>query len=120
MTKEHSRDTETNVAPRADRFWKRIEKTESCWFFRGCVTKDGYGKFLERKGKTQVAHRAAWELTNGPIPPKHHINHYCSERTCVRPEHLFCAPAYAHGNRVKRRAFSDLAPSPDSSSPTES
>lgn len=77
--------------PVEDRFWSKVEKTETCWLFRGCrQTKIGldYGGFAY-KGQTRVAHRVAWELSNGEIPGKLFVLHKCDVPRCVRPDHLY-------------------------------
>ena len=43
---------------------------------------------LGRPGPT-CAHRVAWMLTNGAIPPGLHVLHRCDNPPCVRPDHLF-------------------------------
>lgn len=71
-------------------FWPKVEKTDSCWLWRGEITKDGYGRTGAKKdGSTRGAHRIAWELTNGPIPDGLFVLHKCDNPPCVRPEHLF-------------------------------
>jgi hypothetical protein len=36
-----------------------------------------------------LAHRAAWEVTFGPIPDGLFVCHSCDTPACVRPDHLF-------------------------------
>lgn len=73
------------------RFWASIHKTDTCWLWIGYVTKEGYGLFWN--GTQQVlAHRFAYELLVGPIPKGLEIDHVrawgCTNRHCVRPDHL--------------------------------
>lgn len=68
----------------ADRFWARVEKTETCWLWSGGRDPDGYGEFNGTR-----AHRASWELHNGPIPNGLWVLHHCDNPPCVRPDHLF-------------------------------
>jgi len=73
--------------PLADRFWLKVEKTETCWLWRGAITKFGYGQTSDR-GRSIPAHRAAYELEVAPIPEGLHLDHLCRVRNCVRPDHL--------------------------------
>lgn len=51
------------------------------------ITTNGYSRL--RFGKTHVqAHRWVWELLNGKIPDGLVIDHLCSNRACVAPDHL--------------------------------
>ena len=58
-----------------------------CWRWAGSLSSGGYGKFGLRY-QTRSAHRVAYEIENGPIPPGLFIHHVCGVRLCVRPSHL--------------------------------
>lgn len=69
----------------AERFWQRVDKTETCWLYRGPGRGKGYGGF----GRGRLAHRYSWELHFGTIPKWLEVLHHCDVRRCVRPDHLF-------------------------------
>lgn len=60
----------------------------------GCIEWSGgrnaynYGRFW-MNGKLIGAHRAAWIIANGSIPPGMHVLHKCDNPPCVNVEHLF-------------------------------
>jgi hypothetical protein len=79
-----------------DRFWLLVEvRGESdCWEWTGAksVVYPGfaYGSFpTGRRGGHCYAHRHAWLLSNGPIPPGMSICHHCDNPPCCNPAHLF-------------------------------
>lgn len=72
--------------PWPDRFWAYVDKTDDCWVWTGYKLR-GYGQ-LQVKGKTQKAHRVAYELEVGLIPDGLVLDHLCRNRACVRPTHL--------------------------------
>lgn len=74
-------------------FWKRVDFTASCWFWRGPVSQGrGYGlfgfKLSDRTIKRVLAHRFAYELCVGVIPDGMTLDHLCRVRHCVNPDHL--------------------------------
>lgn len=69
---------------------RTIPVTESgCWLWTGHLSDWGYGTLHVGNGKEVKAHRLAWELAYGPIPPKMHVCHRCDVTSCVNPAHLF-------------------------------
>lgn len=64
----------------------RIAET-GCWAWIRSLNHGGYGSFTWL-GKRMGAHRAAYELLIGPIPPGLDLDHLCRNRACVNPAHL--------------------------------
>ena len=77
--------------------WSRIDKTDSCWLWRG-PTRSGYGR-VKLNGATRTAHRVVYELLVGPIPDGLQLDHLCRVRNCVNPEHL--DPVSARENTLR-------------------
>ena len=69
-----------------DRFWEKVNKTDTCWLWTAYVDPEGYGRF--KYGLHQNAHRVAYEWIIGPIPPGLQIDHLCRVRNCVNPSHM--------------------------------
>lgn len=72
------------------RFWKKVEKgaPEACWNWNACVNKLGYGS-LHLEGKTRLAHRIAFFITNGPFDDTLKVCHTCDNPPCCNPAHLW-------------------------------
>lgn len=70
-----------------ERFWGKVDKTETCWLWTGYSTKNGYGSF-NMNGQTQLSHRVSWKLSGNTIPDGHVLRHKCRNRHCCNPEHL--------------------------------
>ena len=74
-------------APISARFWAKVDKTETCWLWTGGQSA-GYGRFGFKGRPNLGAHRFAYELLVGPIPPGLDLDHLCRVRNCVNPDHL--------------------------------
>jgi len=75
------------------RFWSRVQKTESCWIWRGAIGSHGYGNFAvsakREDPQFMLAHRYAYQLLRGPIPEEKQLDHVvCNTPSCVNPWHL--------------------------------
>jgi hypothetical protein len=56
--------------------------------YEGPFFPGGYGMF-NVGGRQLRAHRVAWELVNGPIPPGMDLCHRCDNPPCCNVDHLF-------------------------------
>lgn len=72
--------------PAKKTFWERVEKTDSCWLWKG-ARRLGYGRLLIQ-GRTRSAHIVAYEEAYGPVPTGLKVMHRCDNPPCVRPDHL--------------------------------
>lgn len=77
--------------PVEERFWSKVEKRgpNECWLWKASCQPYGYGQTRDGKQQPITAHRLAWILTFGAIPPdKPFILHRCDNPPCVNPAHL--------------------------------
>jgi len=68
-------------------FWKRVNKTDTCWLWTGGKCSNGYG-MVHRAHKVLRAHRVAYVLSGGTIPEETELDHLCRVILCVNPGHL--------------------------------
>lgn len=61
------------------RFWQKVDKTETCWLWTGHISRTGYGYALGG-----LAHH----FLVGKPPEGFEWDHLCFVRNCVRPDHL--------------------------------
>ena len=73
-----------------DHFMSKVEKTDSCWLWKGTIDRKGYGQYtIPRSGGKKVgAHRYAYQIFKGMIPQGREPDHLCRVRHCCNPEHL--------------------------------
>lgn len=68
---------------------RTVVMESGCHEYNGSRTPQGYGQVYREKGKRPYhAHRLAWELAHGPIPPRMEVLHACDNPPCVNPAHL--------------------------------
>lgn len=73
----------------AARFWPYVDRSagpEGCWLWTRWCDDDGYGIVCIGPRRLR-AHRVAWSLTQGPIPPDKLVLHNCDNPPCCNPFH---------------------------------
>jgi len=80
---------------RAAQFWALVDSSagpEACWPWLGAVPerygKPAYGSVMLHNVR-MGAHRAAWLLTQGPVPDGMFVCHSCDNPPCCNPAHLW-------------------------------
>ena len=74
------------------RFWNKVNKTDTCWLWTASRRNKGYGAFgYTRDGVTvqDRAHRFSYRIHKGEIPDGMFVLHTCDTPACVNPDHLF-------------------------------
>jgi hypothetical protein len=74
--------------PLAERFWPKVEKTETCWLWTASLDGTGYGKIADERGRLIGAHIVSYLMSKGPVPIGHELDHTCRVTRCVNPAHL--------------------------------
>ncbi len=85
-------DIERRVQQRVE-----VDAETGCWIWAGPTsglqngcrkTRGGGYPRMALDGATVAVHRVMWVNRNGYIPPKKQIDHKCTNRKCVNPDHL--------------------------------
>lgn len=70
-----------------DRFWQRVNKTETCWLWTAASPSSPYGRM--RVGNRCISpHRFSYFIHFGSMPSGL-VLHKCDVMACVNPDHLF-------------------------------
>jgi hypothetical protein len=100
----YGRSRTENARPRGDLAW-RIDDLSipvpfcGCIIWLGAVNEDGYGNIGKTTNRSGMAHIAAWELANGPVPDGLELDHLCRVRSCINVDHL---EPVTHEENVRR------------------
>ena len=86
----------------ATRLYSKTTLNEDCWEYTGYLDPNGYGRF-HYHGKSHGAHRVAYELAYGTIPPGLAVDHTCSNPSCIRYEHLEAVTTAENNRRAAER-----------------
>ncbi len=84
-------------------FWSKVDRRgpNECWPWTGKPNEKGYGRFCFA-GQTVLAHRFAYELTHGLLPPGVFALHSCDNPPCCNLRHLW--PGTLVDNNADMRA----------------
>ncbi len=94
------------MTPR-ERFYAKTERaTTGCLLWTASTQGIGYGSFVY-DGRTQRAHRVAYQIEVGPIPKGMILLHSCDQPSCVEVSHL--RPGTQAENIAEARARGRLA-----------
>ena len=88
----------------AERFWAKVNKTDTCWLWTASTKGAGYGQYII-EGKSYLSHRLSYEMLVGSIPEGLVIDHLCKVKTCVNPEHLEAVTQYENMMRSESGAY---------------
>jgi HNH endonuclease len=76
------------------RFWTKVDRRgpDECWPWLAAKQPNGYGRAyvgtFDGKKRTGLAHRIAYAMAHGGVPPGLVVDHLCKSPSCVNPRHL--------------------------------
>ncbi|MGI9492326.1 MAG: HNH endonuclease signature motif containing protein [Geminicoccaceae bacterium] len=84
------------------------EPNSGCWLWIGNCNQHGYGA-IKVNGKNHKAHRISYQIFKGEIARGLHIDHLCSVRCCVNPDHLESVTVSENRRRTIERGLARFA-----------
>jgi hypothetical protein len=99
--------------PLAERFWEKVQKTDTCWLWTGALMSKGYGSMYVGpiRGHTELASRVSWFLHSG-VWPEQWVLHHCDTPRCVRPDHLYLGTVIENSRDMVARHRGVMPPQP--------
>ena len=71
-----------------ERFWDKVNKTDTCWLWTASKGSKGYGMFRVN-GRLYGAHKWSYIMAHGEVDTDGmEVHHSCENPSCVNPEHL--------------------------------
>lgn len=112
------------TAERHTRYLSRVDRRgpDECWPWTASGTPEGYGQMRIGARQNILAHRVAYALAHGAIPPGRLVLHRCDNPGCNNPAHLFLGTdransddkiakgRHAHGDRHGMRLHPERVP----------
>lgn len=86
--------------PLEERFWEKVEKTDTCWNWIGGHYTSGYG-CISIDNKSHFAHVVSYKLSGNVIPAGYQVDHLCFNRSCVRSDHLEAVTPQENHRRMR-------------------
>jgi hypothetical protein len=77
-----------------------VDINTGCWLWNGAKTQGGYATVYV-DGRLTSGHRFMFEQITGAIPESYELDHKCSVRHCINPDHL---EPVLHKENIRRGA----------------